>query len=204
MATTLAQPAADVFGPLDRLRRAVVRYVLLDAVASLALGLAVWFWAGLALDLGLFKLVGLDWVEDAPRWVRAAVPLAVVGLVGWVGWRTGRRLRGRISYPALALAVERRFPAELGDRVITAVELADADAQARVGYSPGMLRQTVADAGERLSRVPVERVLDWRRLRVHAGRAAIVAVAPPLVAIAVRLAVVSAPFHPAEWVLPTG
>ncbi len=186
MATVTDTPAADVFGPLDRLRRALVRYVLWDALAVLALGLAVWFWLGFALDYGLFKLTGVDLVEDAPTWVRGLVLAALAGLLGYVTVRAGRRLWGTISYPALALALERRFPAALEDRVITAVELADTAAQERAGYSPAMLRQTSADAAERLARVPVESVLDWHRLRDRAWRAVIVA-AVPLVGLAIGL-----------------
>jgi hypothetical protein len=180
MASTAERPAAAVLGPLDRLRRALVRYVLWDGLAALVFGLAVWFWAGLALDYGLFRLTGFDWVERAPGWVRWLVPATLAAVVAAAAWRAGRRLWGEVSYQALALAVERRFPNELGDRVITAVELADAEAQARVGYSPAMLRQTAAEAGERLARVPVERVLDWRRLRVRAARAAAALLAPLL------------------------
>ena len=35
--------------------------------------LAVWFWVSLVMDYGFFKVFGLDWVQEAPRLVRALV-----------------------------------------------------------------------------------------------------------------------------------
>ncbi|HXG12741.1 MAG TPA: hypothetical protein VNK04_23485 [Gemmataceae bacterium] len=69
---------------------------------------------------------------------------------------------------ALALVLERRYPRELGDRLITAVELADPQQGARYGYSPAMIEQTIHDAADRVEALPVEQVFDWKRLR-HLG-----------------------------------
>ena len=51
------------------------------------------------------------------------------------------------SYPSLALVLEKRFPG-LGDRLITAVELADVRRAAAFGYSPELIQQTIAEARE--------------------------------------------------------
>src|SRR5690606_22188892 len=81
-------------------------------------------------------------------------------------FRIVTRLTKDLSYPALALVLERRFPGVLGDRLITAVELADVESQARYGYSREMIVQTIDEARERVGTVPVNDVFNWRRLWV--------------------------------------
>src|SRR5262249_44535202 len=49
--------------PLERLRSTIYRYVAIEGVAVLALYLACWFWIGLVLDYGFFRIFHLDWVE---------------------------------------------------------------------------------------------------------------------------------------------
>jgi hypothetical protein len=162
---TRVAPDPRIAHPLDRLRGYILRYVLLDGLLAAALFLVVWFWAGLALDFGLFKVSGFDWVQDAPqglRWV--ALGTLVVLLAVIVATRVALRLAREFSYPSLALVLEKRYPQILGDRLITAVELADVAGQARVGYSPQMIERTVAEAREAVGRVPVSEVFNWRRL----------------------------------------
>lgn len=156
--------------PLDRLRGLIVRYVAWDGALAAGLFLAGWFWAGLAADYGLFAATGFDWVQDAPKWLRAValVGLSLVLVVVLVR-RVVFRLTKQFTYPALALVLEKRFPAQLGDRLITAVELADVADQERVGYSGDLLRQTIAEARERVATVPVREVFYWRALRRKAG-----------------------------------
>src|SRR5438105_3928828 len=50
--------------PLTALRGHIRRYVLLEGLAVAVLYLAICFWAGLALDYGLFRLFAFDWVQD--------------------------------------------------------------------------------------------------------------------------------------------
>jgi hypothetical protein len=153
--------------PLDHLRGVIRRYVLLEGLLSGLLFVACWFALGLVIDFGLFRTAVWDWVLDAPRAVRV---LALVGSVllflGTVTLRMVRRLRKELSYPALALVLERRFPQLLGDRLITAVELADVGRAAKDGYSAEMIRQTIAEARARVADVPVRQVFNWRRLWV--------------------------------------
>jgi hypothetical protein len=159
--------------PLDRLRGTIRRYVLVEGLLSAAIFVAAWFALGLALDFGLFKVATFDWVLDAPWWFRlVALVLALVLLAGIVTLRIVRRLTKELSYPALALVLERRFPKVLGDRLITAVELADVEGQSRYGYSREMIAQTIDEARERVGTVPVNDVFNWRRLRVLALTAA--------------------------------
>jgi hypothetical protein len=152
--------------PLERLRGTIRFYVTAHGLATVALYLALWFWIGLAIDYGFFRLFGVDWVQVFPRDVRAVVLGALVaGLLVLVIGRVLRRLFREFRPQALALVLERRFPEELGDRLITAVELADPRLAQRYGYSQPMVDHTVQDAATRVGRLPVGQVFDWRRLR---------------------------------------
>jgi hypothetical protein len=157
----------EVYHPLDRLRGIIRRYVLIEGVLSVLLFLVAWFTLALALDFGVFKAFGWDWVRDGAYGIRVAALAAAVGLLGGIlVFRIVRRLTREFSYPALALVLERRFPKVLGDRLITAVELADVEGAAKFGYSAAMIRQTINEARERVGTVDVNRAFNWRRLRV--------------------------------------
>ena len=162
---TRAAPDPGIVHPLDQLRGYIRRFVFLDGLLAAVLFLVAWFWVGLALDFGLFKLSGFDWVQDAPRGLRVVALIALAAmLVAIVTTWVVLRLTRDFSYPSLALVLEKRYPQVLGDRLITAVELADVDRQARVGYSPQMIERTIAEAREAVGRVPVREVFKWRRL----------------------------------------
>lgn len=163
-------PDAALAHPLDTLRGGIKKFVLWDGILLAALFLVLWFWIGLALDWGLFKLTGFDWVPDAPKGFRVAgLLLASGGLAALVASRLYRRLTKTFSYPALALVLEKRFPHVLGDRLITAVELADTKAQVKYGYSEAMIRQSIAEAREKVKDVPVGTVFNWPRLKKNSG-----------------------------------
>lgn len=161
--------------PLDRVRGLIRRYVVLDG--ALTAGFVAVF-AGLAsaaLDLGLFHTAGVDLVLDAPPALRAVLlALAVVAVGGVLGFLVVARSATRFSDQAVALLLEKRFPRTLGDRLITAVELADEQKAAAAGYSLALIRRTVAEAAERVARVPVGEVFDWSRLRQKAVQLALV------------------------------
>jgi hypothetical protein len=154
-----------VRSPLDRLRGTIRRYVSLEGAAILGLYLALWFWIGLFLDYGLFRAFTFDWVQSTPWSFRAVVlSFIVVGLLAAVALNVVTRLFREFRDPALALVLERRFPELLGDRLITAVELSDIRRAAEQGYSVAMVEQTVHEAAERVERVPLNQVFDWKRL----------------------------------------
>src|SRR5262245_29950444 len=158
-----------VYHPLDRLRGTIRRYVVIEGVLSAIIFLGAWFGLALLLDYVVFKAFTWDWVQDSGRWIRGvALVVALVLLSGIIVFRIVRRLTTELSYPALALVLERRFPKVLGDRLITAVELADVEQAARHGYSADMIRKTISEARERIDTVPVNEVFNWRRLRVMA------------------------------------
>jgi hypothetical protein len=177
MATVPATPAKSpakaaprdprVYHPLDQLRGIIRRYVVVEGVLSALIFLGAWFVLALLLDFVVFKAFTWDWVQDGGRWIRVvALVVALTLLAGIVVFRIVRRLTTEFSYPALALVLERRFPKVLGDRLITAVELADVEAAAEYGYSAAMIRQTIDEARDRVGTVPVREVFNWRRLRM--------------------------------------
>lgn len=164
--TTAARLDPEVLHPLDRLRGTIRRYVVIEGLLSAAIFVAVWFVAAMVIDFGAFKLFTWDWALDAPSWLRAvALAGGLIGLAVIVATRIARRLTTEFTYPALALVLERRFPRVLGGRLITAVELADVEAQEKYGYSKDLIRETIREARERVGTVPAADVFDWGRLR---------------------------------------
>ena len=169
MALALAEPAAGIKNPLDRLRGLIRRYVVLDGL--LTAGFVGVAGAGLSIvaDVGLFELADVDLVVDAPGAVRAVLLAAVtMAVLAVVGASIVYRMTREFADPALALVLEKRFPDLLGDRLITAVEMADEAKAERSGYSLAMVRRTVAEADARLASLPVATVFDWRHLRARA------------------------------------
>jgi hypothetical protein len=161
----LQEAHRQVRHPLERLRGYIRRYVSLEGAAIVGLFLALWFWIGLALDYGFFKLFAVDWVQTLPWAFRASVLLVLVTvLTAILGLNVFTRLFREFRDTALALLLERRFPGVLGDRLITAVELSDPEQAAKYGYSAAMVRETIHEAARRVETVPVQEVFDWKRL----------------------------------------
>ena len=119
------------------------------------------FWLGLTFDVVHFQIRKLE----LPGWFRAGFLLMLVGLLtaALVSSILIRVLRGYRSR-ALALVLERQFP-QLGDRLITAVELADAPEKAASGLGGAMLQRTVQDAGARVRSLDLDEVFDRVPLR---------------------------------------
>jgi hypothetical protein len=160
--------------PLGRLRRYIRGYVLLEGLAVLVIYLALWFWVGLLVDYGVFRAFTVDWVQELPRGFRAALlAILALGLLTLLVVTVFTRLFREFRDAALALVLERRFPALLGDRLITAVELADTRRAADYGYSPVLLKETIHEAAQRVDQLSVRDAFDWDRLR-RRGAAAIV------------------------------
>jgi len=158
----------QVRDPLQRLRGTIKLYVSIEGAAVLVLYLALWFWIGLAVDYGFFRLFGVDWVEvmQGVRGLRVAILVVLLaGLLAFVAVKVILRLLFEFRDAALALVLERRFPKVLGDRLITAVELADPKQSATYGFSQAMVDQTIQEAAARVEQVPVNEVFNWGRLR---------------------------------------
>jgi hypothetical protein len=162
---SLSESHQRVRSPLARLRGYIRTYVSLEGALLLVLYVALWFWIGLALDYGFFKLFGIDVVQEWPWAARLFLLLAVTaGLLTAVSLKVVGRLLREFRDPALALVLERRFPKLLGDRLITAVELSDLQKAEDKGYSPAMVLETIHEAAERVQQVPVQQAFDWGRL----------------------------------------
>lgn len=162
---SLEQDQARIHSPLARLRKYINSYVALEGAAVAVLFLALWFWVGLVLDYGAFRALLFDWVQATPWGFRAGVLIVIVGaLVALLLATVLLRLFREFSDATMALVLERRFPKELGDRLITAVEMADPQAAAAQGYSPALVRETIHEAAERVGRLPIREVFDWSRL----------------------------------------
>lgn len=150
--------------PLYRLRGTIRRYLLWDTLALTIIALAVWFWVGLLLDYGVFKVTGWDWVQVLPRSVRLIVLLAVSAVIVAVVAMSLRSLIRRFRPESLALVLERRFPDILRDQLITAVELTDLERAEAYGYSRQMIVATVREVSTRVDRLPIRDVFNWGRL----------------------------------------
>jgi hypothetical protein len=154
-----------VRSPLERLRRFIRIYVGLEGVAVVGLFLTLWFWIGLILDYGVFRVSHLDWVQLLPWGVRCGVLVVVLsGLVAVAALKVATRLFREFRDAALALVLERRYPRILGDRLITAVELAEPRRAEEIGCSPAMVRETIHEAAQRVDQLKIKEVFDWERL----------------------------------------
>jgi hypothetical protein len=164
----LEQDRSRIKSPLARLRKYIHTYVSLEGAVLVGLFLALWFWIGMILDYGFFKLFTVDWVQELPWSFRLVVLLALIGaIVAIAVLKVVTRLITDFSDAAVALVLERRFPGQLGDRLITAVELSDPTRKAEIdaiGYSQAMVQQTIHEAADRVDQVPVKEVFDWNRL----------------------------------------
>jgi hypothetical protein len=166
----LARDQQKVRSPLTQLRGYIRSYVSLEGLALCLLYLVLWFWIGLVLDYGFFRAFNVDWVQDMPWGFRAGILVILsAGLLAAVALTVIKRLFREFSDPAVAIVLERRFPNELGDRLITAVELSDPQQAAGYGYSAAMVEETIHEAADRVSRVPVREVFNWKRLYRRAG-----------------------------------
>jgi len=162
--------------PLQALRGYIRAYVALEGAAVALIYLALWFWISLLFDYGTFGLFAFDWIQELnqnlPASTSATLRVALLaglsaGLLAVVAVKVFLRLFREFRDPALALVLERRFPRELGDRLITAVELADPRLADKYGYSQAMIDTTIRAAADRVEQLPVHGVFDWARLRAQ-------------------------------------
>jgi hypothetical protein len=167
LSTVTARPLRPaIAGLLAQLKRRIRTYVLMEGTALVLIVLLSAFWLTLGIDWGYFRATGLE----LPVWFREGVGisiivLAVAGAMFWIGLRLFRRFRAR----ALALVLERRFP-EMGSRLITAVEAAEARGQpdpeqCESFLTAAMLERTIDEAVRLTASLPIESVFDRTPLR---------------------------------------
>ncbi|MFO1092016.1 MAG: hypothetical protein U0992_01700 [Planctomycetaceae bacterium] len=143
---------------LDGLRQRIRKYVLIEGTSAVVALLCLAFWLTLSLDVAHFAVRKLE----LPGWFRtlcavAAISALIAAVIVWVLVRSLRRFRAR----ALALVLERQFP-QLGDRLITAVELAGRGESAPGELGGAMLQRTIADAALSAKNLDLEAVFDRR------------------------------------------
>lgn len=146
---------------LSELRGKIKRYVLIEGTALILVVLGLLFWVSLGVDHAWFQLSRLE----LPVWFRAMFDVAVIGSIivfffTWVLFRLFHSFRAK----ALALVLERRFP-ELNDRLVTAVELAEANVENQNALTQAMLNRTVDDVVLATKKINVSGVFDKRPLR---------------------------------------
>ena len=146
---------------LDELRGRVRRYVLIEGTAAVIAILCLLFWLSFSLDAVHFEVRKLE----LPGWLRTGFSLIGVCVLAaaagvWIMSRVLRSFRAR----ALALVLEKRFP-QLGDRLITAVELSGAHDARHTELGGAMLQHTIADAASQVRGLNLRDVFDPAPLR---------------------------------------
>jgi hypothetical protein len=160
--------------PLATIRGHIRRYVLEEGAYVTVLYAAICFWVWLALDYLPWAVLSFDWLWSTNESTGPAVSvtlraalltLLVLGLIAVIVFKVVRRVFREFNDTAVALLLERRFPRQLGDRLITAVELADPEMSQKYGYSQAMVDRTIQEAAERVEKLPVKEIFRWGRLR---------------------------------------
>lgn len=173
--TAPANLRSGLTSPLAKLQSAIRRYVILETLAVLVIAASIWMVISLVIDWAIFfKLFGFDYLREAPpglqTFLRTSALLVLGGVFVWLLWRfLIVRLLKPLTPSDLAMALERRYPGALEDRLITAVELNDPEEAARQGYSTTMLEDTTRRAEQELSRLDVGHVLNTPRLNKWLG-----------------------------------
>jgi hypothetical protein len=147
-------PAVGLGSLFDQLRGRIRRYVLIEGLAVVGAVVGLCFWCSLA----------LDYMIEWPRLVRLLLLVTMVTVVVWALVRSviGRMLKD-LRDKALALVLERRFP-DLGDRLITTVELAERDEARGVGLPAAMLARTAREVSELTGWLNLSEVFNSRPL----------------------------------------
>ena len=119
-------------------------------------------------------LHGVDWIQEinevdtttvSSRGIRVIVfAVILVGFLALGFIKVVLRWFREFNDRAVALVLERRFHKQLGDRLITAIELADPKLSKKYDYSQAMLEKTIQEAADTLKKLPIASVFNWGRL----------------------------------------
>lgn len=146
---------------------------VVSRLASLRQRIAVWFWIDgmgrvlwLALALLSVDLV-VDWLFRMDRPQRLVMLVLMLAVVAWLAWRRlVRPLSANMSDDALALQVE-SINKQLGQSLISALQLARMENVESRGMSPALVRQTVQTGTTAAEAVDFGSVLDAKELRLN-------------------------------------
>jgi len=150
---TAKLPPTLLAQPLRRLRSRLARWFWVDGLTR-----ASWTAIGIAcFDIGLDRWLKLD------RSQRAIMLLLAIGVLGFVVWRhLVRPLLVRLSDDALCLEVELR-QRELGQKLISALQLARDDNWQARGISPQLAEAVIQSGLDAAAGANWSGVLDQRR-----------------------------------------
>lgn len=153
---------------LSRLRQKIRTYVWVEGIAVAVTWVLLTFWLALALDY-LPVLFGM---RELPWWPRAAILVAVGGVLGWILYRwILLRAFVRFRDSSLALLIERKF-SEFDESLITSIEAGEKP-ELDPTVDPDMLEQTRLRAETNIARIELNRVFNFRPLLVAAASALI-------------------------------
>jgi hypothetical protein len=148
---------------------------VVSRLAKLRSQIAAWFWVdGLSRALWLLLCLAaadlvLDWLFHLDKAQRLVMLGLAAAALGWLGYRRlVRPLSARMSDDALALQVEAGNK-ELGQSMISALQLARIDDIEGKGMSPALVRQTVAAGTRAADRVNFAGVLAGKDFVMNLG-----------------------------------
>jgi len=164
-----ANPPSTVFEKLAFLRRRLMMWFIVDGAGRLAVA----FLAMALVSFGLDRLFRMDLAQ------RGIVLIVMIAGLGWLCWRRIiNPLRRMPDDDALAVRVESRHR-QLGDGLISSMQLARLQDPAAVGASPALVAEAIRSGAAAAERVPFADVIDHRRRNqaAMAGAAALVMLA---------------------------
>src|SRR5258706_16295118 len=90
-----AETTERIQSPLHRLSGTIRRYIVWESLAWVFILLGAWFWIGLVVDYGGFKLLGIDLVQVLPKAFRLAILLILASAIAVVLMLKTLRLVGQ-------------------------------------------------------------------------------------------------------------
>ena len=167
-----SNPHDAISRALQQVRAGLRKRLIIDTAVRLAMGVGIWMLASFIIDRGLFGALTFDLAEHLPGWVRWGQTLVLALLcLAFVISRLPL-LVASFSDSDMALALERKFPDALGDRLITAVELGHPGAKVFPDMSSAMVEATRVEAAKGIETLPLDQVFDSARPRRQAMLAA--------------------------------
>ncbi|MHC4953124.1 MAG: hypothetical protein ACYTGZ_04485 [Planctomycetota bacterium] len=143
---------------LNALRGKVITALALDGGARIA---------GILLAL-IAMSFAMDRIFKLETGARVFILLAMLAALGYSAWRFLARRLGKVpGEDPLAIAVERQFP-ELGDRLISALQLAREIDPERYGMSPQLVQDAIKEAIEPAEKVRFSEILASGRVMRNA------------------------------------
>ncbi len=154
---------SEIDRKLSSLRSKIRVYVVVHGLMLAIVWLCLSYWVALALDYGPV-LLGLN---EMPQGGRVVVLLVIALMLGWILYRwVFRRVFADLNDRRIALVLERRFP-EFSDSLSTTVEATGRSSDdAENASNAEMLETTRRAAVDRLNRLSINDVFNFRPVYV--------------------------------------